>query len=60
MPIPTKFDGQMAEVDNLAAIVSVALRNLRHPGGDPDRLRDTLQAYINHVTETANGILKSK
>ncbi len=57
--IPTRFDHQLADVDNLASGIMTSLRVLRHANPrDHDRMRRTLrerlQDYVNAVTDIAN------
>jgi len=53
--IPTKFDGQLAEIDDLAGCIMIKLRTLHHAGanGDTNGLRDLLEAYVDAVMTLA-------
>lgn len=58
MPIPTAFDGELGEVENLASGIMTQLRTLQHAGAkDVPRmraaLRDALQNYVDRVMATA-------
>jgi hypothetical protein len=56
MAIPTKFDGQLAEIENAASCVLIKLRTLHHSGGgdrDISGLRKLLQAYVDQVMALA-------
>ena len=58
MPIPTKFDGEMGEVQDLASGIETQLRVMRHAGSkDVPRmraaLRDALQSFVDKVMATA-------
>jgi len=58
MPIPTRFDYQLAEVENAAASVLLVLRRMQHCA-DKDipvlraDLRDRLQALVDLAMDTA-------
>jgi hypothetical protein len=59
MPIPTVADHKLAEVEQLAALVSVALQTLRFsPAGDIRQVRTRLQAYADAVMETAHDLVQ--
>ena len=56
--IPTRHDGELAEIENLAAGIMTQLRTLQHAGArDVPRmsaaLRDALQNYVDRVMATA-------
>jgi hypothetical protein len=59
MPIPTRFDHQMGEVENAATVIMLSLRTLRHANPrDVDRmrvtLRERLQDFADLVVRLAN------
>lgn len=55
MAIPTQFDAQLAEIDDLAGCVMIKLRTLQHAGGSRDirGLRELLQTYVDQVMALA-------
>jgi hypothetical protein len=58
MAIPTAFDHKLAEVENAASSVSLALRTMQHAGAaDLPRLRaglrDRLAEFVNLAMSTA-------
>lgn len=56
MAIPTKFDSQLAEIENAANCVLIRLRTLHHAAGanrDISGLRELLQAYVDQVMALA-------
>lgn len=58
MPIPTKFDGDLGEVEDLASGIVILLRTMQHAGArDVPRLRaalrDALQNYVDRVMSAA-------
>ena len=57
MAIPTKFDGQLAVIENAASCVMIKLRTLHHAGNGGHRditgLRELLQAFVNQVMALA-------
>jgi hypothetical protein len=59
MAIPTRFDGQLAEIDDLAGCVMIKLRTLRHAGmkqPDMGELRELLQRYVDLVINIAKDV----
>jgi hypothetical protein len=59
MPIPTKFDGDLAAIDDLAGGVMICLRTLQHAGRDDvPGLRATprarLRDYVDRAMEMAD------
>jgi hypothetical protein len=56
MAIPTKFDAQLAEIDDLAGCVMIKLRTLQHAGASRDisGLRELLQNYVDRVMALAD------
>jgi hypothetical protein len=59
MPIPTKFDGELGEVENLAAGIQLQLKVMQHCAAASDlprmraALRDALKTYVATVMTTA-------
>ena len=58
MPIPTKFDGEIGEGQDLASGIMTQLRTMQHAGArDVPRmraaLRDALQVFVDKVMSTA-------
>jgi hypothetical protein len=56
--IPTKFDGQLAEIENAASGIMTLLRTMnwaaaREVPGMRTRLREMLQNYVDAVMKTA-------
>jgi hypothetical protein len=56
--IPTKFDGELGEVEDLASGIQLQLRTMQHAAArDVPRmraaLRDALQNYVERVMSTA-------
>jgi hypothetical protein len=59
--IPTAHDHRLAEIENLAALVAVALQTLRFsPAGDVRQVRQKLQAYADAVMEAAHDLVQVK
>ncbi|MGJ4939302.1 hypothetical protein ACQR1W_01910 [Bradyrhizobium sp. HKCCYLS1011] len=58
MPIPTLQDRQLAEIDDLANVVMIRLRNYLHggPTRDPAPIRSALQVYADTVAAFIDGI----
>ena len=59
MPIPTRHDGQLSEIESMASSILLSLRTIRHANSrDIDRmrrvLRERLQDYANAVIDLAN------
>ena len=59
MPIPTKFDGDLAAIDDLAGSVMVQLRIMNHaaPSDVPKLravLRERLRDYVDRAMEMAD------
>jgi hypothetical protein len=58
MPIPTRTDALLSEIENLGAAVRVALTVLRHnPANDGRAVRECLQTYCDKVIDAANEII---
>ena len=57
MPIPTKFDGQLGEIENLAGCITTKLSILHRAGPkrDATELRELLEEFVNKVIATAKG-----
>ena len=58
MAIPTKFDGQLAEIDDAASGIMVQLRTMQHAATRdvPNMrvaLRERLQSYVDQVMALA-------
>ena len=55
MAIPTKFDGQLAEIEDMAGCVMIKLRTMHRAKGESDiaGLRELLQQYVDHVMAVA-------
>ena len=60
MPIPTATDQKIAEIDDLAASVVIALRTMRFTPGHEVQLRERLQLFNDHVIELANQIIAGR
>jgi hypothetical protein len=58
--IPSAMDHKMAEIDDLAASIVIALRTMRHTPGYERQLRERLQLFADTVIETANTILAGR
>jgi hypothetical protein len=58
--IPTATDHKMAELDDLAACVLIALRTMRHTPGYEVQLRERLQLFNDRVIGTANEMLAGR
>lgn len=59
MAIPTKFDGDLAAIDDLAGSVMISLRTLQHAGCDDIPglravLRERLRNYVDRAMEMAD------
>jgi hypothetical protein len=59
MPIPTETDRKLAELDDMAASIMVALRVLRFggPSNDGRQVRERLQIFCDNVVELANELI---
>ena len=57
MPIPEPIDRRLAELDDLAASVLLAVRILRHTPGDGRQVRERLQAFNDAVVDLANQLI---
>jgi hypothetical protein len=54
MSIPTKFDGDLAAIDDLSGSVMIALRTLQHAGpGDVPALRAALRERLRNFVDRA-------
>jgi hypothetical protein len=59
MPIPTRADQQLAEIDDLRGAIMVRLRVYRYAGKNrnPASIREALVEYANAVTDLVNEAL---
>jgi hypothetical protein len=57
LPIPTRADHQLSEIDDLHNSVIVRLRIWLHAGPDrnPKNIREALKEYVAKVTDFVNG-----
>lgn len=58
MPIPTRADHDLADIDNLANVIRGRLTTMRYAGKavrDFAGLRDALQEYVDQVMAFAHG-----
>jgi hypothetical protein len=55
MPIPTEYDRQLAEIDDLQAVVMIRLRTLRHAGAHhgAEAVCEALEQYVKAVKALA-------
>jgi hypothetical protein len=55
MAIPTEYDRQLGEIDDLAAVVMIRLRTLQRAGSraDPESVRAPLDSYVRAVRSLA-------
>jgi hypothetical protein len=60
MPIPTKFDGDLAKVENAASLITLSLRTMKHstPSRDLPRMRDTLWERLQAFAELVQGVAR--
>lgn len=56
MPIPTRRDHQLDDLENLHASIMIALRTWQHAGHrrDPDNIRRLLVNYADSVVDFVN------
>ena len=58
MPIPTKFDGDIAAIEDMTSSVLLQVRTMQHAAARDvprmrERLRETLQALVTEVMKVA-------
>jgi hypothetical protein len=57
MPIPEPIDRRLAELDDLAASVLLAVRIFAHTPSDGRQIRERLQIFNDAVIDIANQII---